>query len=244
MIKAVIFDLDNTLYNFDKGTKAGAEAFAAYCEKELGIAHDEALSGWKEAYKEQIAAMTDFCPAVHNRLIRAQIFLKKRGIKEIPHATRLAEAYWKGLIDAMVPEDGVEELMAAIKKKGLKIAVGTNMTSYVQHLKIEKLGFDKYVDCLISSEEAMAEKPTKEFFEYVLKRLDINADEAVFIGDSITHDMDGAATVDMNRAWYTKYPKKDDFAKADEKGIKNRIASYRDCLAPDGSIKFGDIEIV
>ena len=168
MIKAVLFDLDNTLYNFNKSSKIGAECFAEYCVKEFGMTREEGISGWKDAMDEQWERMTDFCPAVHNRVIRAQMFLNKRGLKEIPHAARLAETYWKGLIDSMEAEDGIEELLAAIKKKGLTIAVGTNMTAYVQLLKIEKLGFGKYIDLLVSSEEAMAEKPTEGSREIIL----------------------------------------------------------------------------
>ena len=244
MIKAVIFDLDNTLYSFDDGTKAGVEAFAKYCVEELGIDHDDAVKGWKDAMDEQRRQMTDFYPSVHNRSVRAQLFLRKRGISDIPHAAKLAEAYWNGLMDSMVPEEGIEELFSELKKNGLKIAVGTNMTAYVQNLKLERLGLGKYVDYLISSEEAMYEKPTKGFFEYLLQTVGVNADEAVFIGDSIEHDIDGAKTVNMPYAWYTGHAKDKDYERAEKEAVNNRIASYKDCIREDGSIKLGEIGVL
>mgnify|MGYP002860542585 CR=1 FL=1 len=243
MIKAVIFDLDNTLYNFDEGSRIGAEAFADYCVRELGLDREDAVSGWKEALDEQWKRMTDDCPAVHNRVIRAQYFLSKRAISEFPHAPRLAEAYWKGLMDTMLPEKGLIELLTALKSRKVKIAVGTNMTSYVQFLKIEKLGLENYIDCMISSEEAMAEKPTGEFFNYVMKKLGVKSEEAIFIGDSIKHDIEGAKGVGMRYAWYTAYASERDFARADSEGIVSRIASYADCLLHDGRICLGNVEL-
>ena len=37
MIKTVIFDIDNTLYSYDKNHVYGMEALAAYCETAFGI---------------------------------------------------------------------------------------------------------------------------------------------------------------------------------------------------------------
>ena len=47
----------------------------------------------------------------------------------------------------------------------------------------------------------------------------------------------------MPYAWYTKYANDRELKMADELGVSNRVDSYRDCLAADGSIKLGNIEI-
>ena len=41
MIKAVIFDIDNTLYDYDKNHVYGMKALADYCESDFGKSEEE-----------------------------------------------------------------------------------------------------------------------------------------------------------------------------------------------------------
>ena len=51
MIKAVIFDIDNTLYDYDKNHVYGMKALADYCESAFGKSEEEMRKCYKEAQK-------------------------------------------------------------------------------------------------------------------------------------------------------------------------------------------------
>lgn len=49
MIKAVIFDLDNTLYSYDANHIYGMEALAGYCRETFGITEEETREYYRKA---------------------------------------------------------------------------------------------------------------------------------------------------------------------------------------------------
>ena len=49
MIKAVIFDIDNTLYSYDENHIYGMEALAVYCRDSFGITTDEMQACYRKA---------------------------------------------------------------------------------------------------------------------------------------------------------------------------------------------------
>ena len=49
MIKAVIFDLDNTLYSYDANHIYGMEALIDYCRESFGITEEETREFYRKA---------------------------------------------------------------------------------------------------------------------------------------------------------------------------------------------------
>ena len=69
MIKAVIFDIDNTLYCYDTAHAAAMEKLHAYAEKEMGIPAAE-LDVLLKAKQKEINSEMGAQAAIHNRMIR------------------------------------------------------------------------------------------------------------------------------------------------------------------------------
>lgn len=57
---------------------------------------------------------------------------------------------------------------------------------------------------IFTSEDAKAYKPRKELFELAIKTVGISANEAVHIGDSLSSDVGGAASVGINAVWLNR----------------------------------------
>ncbi len=57
-------------------------------------------------------------------------------------------------------------------------------------------------------EDAKAYKPRKELFELALKSTGLNADEVIYIGDSISSDVKGASSVNIKVLWLNRFGKK------------------------------------
>lgn len=158
MIKAVFFDIDNTLYSYDRGNEAGMKALTVYGETVLQMDRETFVKVFRQAQqlvKERTGAD---CAAVHNRLIRMQCILELLGKPLFPHATVMYHLYWDSLLSSARPEEGVLQLMQLLKTKGIGIGIGTDMTAYIQYKKLEVLGVSSYIDWIVTSEEAGAEK--------------------------------------------------------------------------------------
>lgn len=155
--KSGIFDIDNTLYSYDRGNEAGMKALTVYGETVLQMDRETFVKVFRQAQqlvKERTGAD---CAAVHNRLIRMQCILELLGKPLFPHATVMYHLYWDSLLSSARPEEGVLQLMQLLKMKGIGIGIGTDMTAYIQYKKLEVLGVSSYIDWIVTSEEAGAE---------------------------------------------------------------------------------------
>ena len=72
MIKAVIFDIDNTMYSFDAAHKVAMAALCAYTEKTFGMSASETKELAAKCMDIITERLGDNCAAIHNRLIRFQ----------------------------------------------------------------------------------------------------------------------------------------------------------------------------
>ena len=196
MIKAVIFDIDNTLYNYDEAHEAAFPELCRYVKEQFGWDAAFFEREHKAAYRE-IREELGEQSAIHNRLIRYQRILEKNGCPLCPHVTAMASLYWTALLDAMVPSEGAAEVFAGLKARGLTIGIGTDMTAYVQFRKLEKLGLLPCVDFVVTSEESGAEKPEKALFELCRKKAGAEAQECLFVGDNPKKDGRGALAAGM-----------------------------------------------
>ena len=208
MLKAILFDVDNTLYS---ETKAHAAAFAKvtdYVQKNLNIDPDT----WSRLCKEDMSAMKAHLglnAAIHNRMIR---FLRILESSHLPlyHAKVLNDLYWHTLLDNAQPEEGVKDALIGLKKEGYLLGVGTNMTLDWQMAKLQKIDLLDQFDFVVSSEEAGIEKPDPAFFRFCAEYANADVSQCLFIGDSLKGDVLGAENAGMQALWYA--PEETDFS--------------------------------
>lgn len=120
MIKAVIFDVDNTLYSFTRAHEAAFQALSAYAGEKLGLSRDafEDLHGKTE---NELKKYMGSVAALHNRCIRYQIMLESRGLPLYPHVLEMNDRYWDTLLEAAVPFAGVPETVRGLKENGNRL---------------------------------------------------------------------------------------------------------------------------
>ena len=201
MLRAVIFDIDNTLYDFDAVHAMAYDATAHFACNALGLER----AAFDAAVKRAVAELVDHCgknsSAVHSRRLRFQLMLEHMG-RPIGLANVLDDMYWSALISQMRPYPGEREAIAALRDMGLTIGIGTNMTADRQIDKLEKLNLIDLVDFMVSSEEAGAEKPDARFFALCARKAGCEADACAFVGDHPQGDMAGARNAGMRAVWY------------------------------------------
>ena len=205
MIQAIIFDLDNTLYAYDPAHAAGFAAVTEYAAAQLGLAPERFRSLHREADRVLRRHAGEDAAAIHSRLIRYQLLLEGLGLT-IAHAPRMEEVYWTAFFFFFCPEPGVRETLSALRERGCRLGVGTNMTALQQFEKLRRLGLTELADFLVSSEEVSAEKPDGRLFACCVEKAGCPAGDCLFVGDDAQKDILGALSAGLRPVYFERKP--------------------------------------
>ena len=202
-LKAVIFDLDNTLYDFNTAHRLGLREMANYGESRFGVSAERFLQAYR-LVDVQLKKELPYSAACHNRLIIAQRMLELLGLPSLVTPLELYETYWGTIIRTIKPFEGVTALLSTLKRQHIKTGIITDMTAHIQHRKIAALGLSEYFDVMVTSEEAGIEKPNPKIFYDCMRKLNVHPKECVYIGDSFERDVCGAHAAGMLPFWLNR----------------------------------------
>lgn len=191
MIKAVIFDIDNTLYEYAPCNDAGTEAVYEMLKKECGTErpiYDAALSDSKRVIK----TFNENTASSHNRLLYFQRVSEYLNVFSPELTLRMYDCFWEAYFKKMKLFPNARNLLGKLKKNGVKIGFCTDLTAHIQFRKIIALGLSGIPDAVVTSEECGTEKPSAVMFETILGKLGVSPEDAVMVGDSSEKDIIGA----------------------------------------------------
>ena len=203
MIKAIIFDLDDTLYSYSKLNEQGINEICNYTCEKLKIEKEKFYEAFDKAKKEVKDTLGDVASS-HNRLLYCQKTLENLNENPFSIALEMYEVYWQHILKNMKLNDGVLEVLEFCNQKNIKIGICTDLTVHIQHRKIRKLGIDEYIDAIVTSEEVGVEKPNFKMYNKILEKLNVLSGETLFVGDSLKKDVLGSVEYGMKALWYSK----------------------------------------
>ncbi len=189
MIKAVIFDLDNTLVDF-MGMKRQAISAAIHSMIDAGLrlSPDEIQERIDTIYKERgIEFQNVFDQLLYDVFQKVNYKILSAGII----------AYRRAREAALVPYPHVNMTLVALLKRGIKLAVISDAPGREAWLRLCYLNFHHIFDHVITFEDTGERKPSPAPFRRALDLLRIEPREAIMIGDWAERDMVGAAQVGM-----------------------------------------------
>lgn len=96
---------------------------------------------------------------------------------------KFKEYYGAHCADKTKPYDGVMELLASLQKQGVKLAVVSNKADYAVKALCEQY-FPGYFDVAVGERTGIARKPAPDTVNEVLRNLQMDKSQAVYIGDS------------------------------------------------------------
>lgn len=188
----VFFDLDNTLYHYDKSheialAKTSSKAFSLVGLKDRQF--QEALSAAKLNIKKRLGNTA----ASHSRLLYFKEAIELSGLGSQPLAAlELEQSYWSSFLASMDLFDQAIDFLEDLRVAGVPMILVTDLTTQIQLRKISYLGLEKYFDVVVTSEEAGAEKPEAAPFLLALDRFGPIEGSIWFIGDNPHKDTLGA----------------------------------------------------
>ncbi|MCY9517642.1 HAD family hydrolase [Paenibacillus apiarius] len=207
MIKAGIFDLDDTLYQYEDINKIAIRELCTYTCNLLNIERDLFYKAFEYGRNSTKSGLKD-CAAQHNRMIYMQKTLEFLGINSISYSLEMYDTYWNSILEHMHLNTQAVELFDYLRSTNIKIAICTDLTAHIQHRKVRRLGINKYIDCIVTSEEAGEEKPSNKMFQMCLDKLNVKSDEAFFVGDNFQKDVMGASHSGIIPIWYNPNERK------------------------------------
>jgi HAD superfamily hydrolase (TIGR01549 family) len=201
MARAILFDLDDTLFDHRRSARAALtelhrlhgrgtdlDAFERLHTMFLEVMHVEVLAGrigLDEARRERFR----------------RVFLASGITLNDADVDAVASAYRSGYMTARRALEGAADLLLAIRPHA-RIGIVTNNFLEEQRDKLAYCGLAELVDVLIASEDVGVSKPERGIFDIALQRLGVSAEEAVMVGDSWANDIAGAVDAGIRAIWF------------------------------------------
>jgi putative hydrolase of the HAD superfamily len=117
------------------------------------------------------------------------------GFQVSPDDSRVKAAlnvFFQDFIDTLELREGAKKLLKQAQAN-FKVALITNFThAPVIFKSLRKLGINPFFNAIVVSEENGWRKPSSHIFQEALNKLQVQADEAVYVGDSPIEDIKGA----------------------------------------------------
>jgi len=193
---AVIFDTDNTLYEYKPANQKAEEAVERKVKDLLGISSTLYRRTYTQSKKE-IKKQLGKTASSHSRLLYFQRFLEILGFKaQLMSALDLEQTFWRTFLANAPLFPGVNELLDYLRLNNISIAIVTDLTSHIQMRKMTYFNLEDTFDAFVTSEEIGADKPDYRNFELVLNKLGLTKENHIWmVGDNPYTDIIGAKSI-------------------------------------------------
>ena len=205
-IKAVLFDLDDTLFDHHHSLQVGLLAIQKICPE---------LQVWPLAHLTN--TYVDLVESLHLQVLQGLLTLDQARIQRIQaffltynrtlsldEASVYAMLYRETYQAARQPVPGAIALLQYLRGH-VKTGIITNNASLEQREKLNACGFTPWLDVVIISEEVGVIKPDPAIFAIALEKSGCNANEAVMVGDAWKNDILGAYQAGIRPIWLNRF---------------------------------------
>lgn len=206
-IKNLIFDLDNTLYDFSIIWEKSNKQVYEYLKYDKIASYEEFFKHYKAINNilvDEVLKGNMKLKEIRNK--RLKLTLEKFGIILTEEDCKFYyEKQFEFILESIKPNEEVNLWLSRFSKK-YKMILLTNGKSCEQREKLAKLGLENLFELYISDETHIS-KPKVEAFINVLEKENIEASETMMIGDSLHYDINpanklGMKTCLVERKWH------------------------------------------
>ena len=113
-------------------------------------------------------------------------------------AKEIHDAFWSLSYPNWTLRNDARTTLAELSRMGLKMAIVSNHHDTNLSRYLESLGIGQFFSYVVTSMQEGARKPDKRIFIKSLMLLQVQPEEAIFVGDSLKHDIAGARAAGLS----------------------------------------------
>jgi putative hydrolase of the HAD superfamily len=187
--RAIIFDLDDTLYAERQYVLSGFGAVARWAEAELGLPAAESYAALAGLYAQGVRGST------------FDQWLAQRGLPGAELTPRMVAAY-RAHAPELRPFPEAPALLAQLRRDH-RLGLVSDGYLDVQRRKLAALGLEPLLDAVVFSDELgrVCWKPSPAPFVEVCRRLGVAPTEAIYVADNPAKDFAGPRSLGMASVW-------------------------------------------
>jgi len=204
MIKHIFFDLDHTIWDFDKNAQETlTELYHQYELHAIGLSSCESFI---ERYTEnnQLLWAEYHMGRITKERLRAERFHKtfiELGVAPEHVPQQFEEDYVRFSPTKTNLFEGSEKVLAYLQQK-YTLHIISNGFKETTLIKMDLCNLNPYFSNVIISEDVGVNKPDRAIFEYALNKAGAEKEESIMIGDSIEADIRGAQAFGMKAIFF------------------------------------------
>jgi putative hydrolase of the HAD superfamily len=193
MIKAIVFDLDNTLVDFMLMKRRAIEAaIPAMIDAGLKLPPEEIKALIDEIYKEK---------GIEYQKVFDELLNKAIGRVDHKILSAAIVAYRRAREASLVPYPNVYPTLIQLIKLGMKLGIVSDAPALEAWLRLSSLNFQYLFDAIVTFDDTNERKPSPVPFIKILEALNVQPSESIMVGDWAERDIVGAAQVGMKTAF-------------------------------------------
>jgi putative hydrolase of the HAD superfamily len=201
MIKGIIFDFDNTLYNYDIANNFALKAvFANICLK-FNIDYKTTENSYLKINKQ--IKNSNNSSNKFNKPIYFKTLFEAVNIP-LKHLNECISLYNSTFMEQFKLHDGVVELFHFLKSNNIKIGILSNNVFLQQYVKLLDASLIEYIDVVQTSDECGEEKPNKFMFLSIQNKMQIPFENLAYVGDNYEHDIEPSIELGMLPFWFNE----------------------------------------
>ena len=189
MIKAIIFDLDNTLLDFVKMKQFAVKA-SIRAMNEAGLNVDEE-SGYKDVMELYMTTGWE------NQLVFDDYLKQTTGEVSNKILAAGVVAYRRAREATLLVYPNVNKTLIELLKAQIRLAVVSDAPSREAWMRLYYLNLHHVFDPVLTFDDTGARKPSPKPFKLALEKMNVGSDEALMIGDWPDRDVVGAKQIGM-----------------------------------------------
>lgn len=190
MIKAVVFDVDNTLVDFVRFKDAAIDAaIHAMIDAGLDMTVAQARARIDEIYRRK---------GIEYQQVFDDFLTETLGSIDYRILANGIIAYRRAREGVLVAYPHVNVTLLRLVRMGLRLAVVSDAPRLQAWMRLAQLGVDAFFDVVVTFDDTGRRKPAPEPFQRALELLGVAAEEAVMVGDWAERDIVGAKEIGMH----------------------------------------------
>lgn len=211
-VKAIYFDLDNTLVDRRASIDRFAEVFVHHFERQLNQANAEVIAERIQqidcgGYLPSGSGYKKISQAIAGELYRWLDWV-------VPISETQLEAFWREQFpQCTVVMSGALETLTRLTERGFHLGIISNGSLDSREKTVAATPFSNFIQQLVSSGQFGQKKPHPEIFLSTLEAAGFKPSQCLYVGDHPVNDIQGALSAGLHAVWLKGFHEKKNLPK-------------------------------